>query len=174
LDQVLALYLSLSEIQSTRKVVPIIAEGPITKHLEKGRMTIIANLIDILRPKALLGICQTFSGGMWLPEKVWYQRLHAASCKKRRRIIFRHKRRGGNNRVVAVSKKTEKSLANLGGLHNLKIKLKSVGLQFSPPVDPAGFAPAFPVWQKQGPTRMNDGPMIHGRHEYNKGPIKSA
>ena len=57
----------------------IVAHTPVPKHFEKSRMTIIADIFNILRTKTSLRVCNPLTVRVLLAKKIWNHRLHSTS-----------------------------------------------------------------------------------------------
>ena len=59
----------------------IVAQTPVSEHLKKRCMTIIANVVDVLRSQTRLRIGNSLTFGMRLTKQVWNHRLHSGARK---------------------------------------------------------------------------------------------
>ncbi len=82
-------------------ILEVVTKGPVTEHLKKSRVSIVTDLIDVLRAETLLAIGNARACTMCLSQKVRQYRLHARPCKERRRIILRYERGGWHDGVAA-------------------------------------------------------------------------
>ena len=59
----------------------IVAQTPVPKHLKKCRMTIVANVVNILRSQTRLRIGNSLTFRVRLTKQVWNHRLHSGARK---------------------------------------------------------------------------------------------
>ena len=62
-------------------LLKIVAQAPVSKHLKKRCMAIIANVVDVLRSQTRLRIGNSLTFGMRLTKQVWNHRLHSGARK---------------------------------------------------------------------------------------------
>ena len=91
----------------------VIAQTPVAEHFEERRVPVVANFLNVLRPKTPLVVGDARAQRMTLAEKIREHRLHAGSRKERRRIIFRNQTRAGDDAVPFLFAKVEVGAAEI-------------------------------------------------------------
>ena len=79
-------------------VLEVVAETPAAEHLEEGRVSAVADLLDVLHAQAGLAVRQSGARGVILAEQVRQQGLHAAAGEQRRGVVLRNQRSARDDR----------------------------------------------------------------------------
>ena len=87
------------------------AETPVPEHLEEGRVSRVAHLVDVLGAKAGLRIHETVAGRMRLAQEIRDQRLHPRAGEQRRRVLAWDETRPRDDGVPASGEVVEVGLA---------------------------------------------------------------
>src|SRR5690606_1162007 len=82
----------------------VITHTPVAKHFKESRVTIIANVINILSAQTGLRIRNTLAVWVWLAKKIRNHGLHTTPGKKCCRIAGKNQRRSSYYMVAAVFK----------------------------------------------------------------------
>ena len=85
----------------------VVAQGPVSQHLEACQMMRVAYAVYIAGADTLLVIGKPSSCRVRLPQDIWYQRMHSRGGEKYGRIIFRNDRCTGNLCVSLGYKKID-------------------------------------------------------------------
>jgi len=72
-----------------RFLFEIVAQRPVAQHFKKSTMALVPHLVDIPCTHALLHVRQPRSRGVFFPQQVGDQRMHARGCKKHCRVVLR-------------------------------------------------------------------------------------
>ena len=102
-----------------RLLLEVVAEAPITQHLEEGEVTGgVADLLDVGRAKALLHVGEAACRRLFAAEEVGLEGLHPRRRQQHRGIVSRgHQRGRGHDLVPALREEGEVGLADVAGLH---------------------------------------------------------
>ena len=65
----------------------VVAQAPVTEHLEEGGMAIIANIVNVLSTQAGLRVGDALALWVCLTQQIWDHRLHARTSKECRRVV---------------------------------------------------------------------------------------
>ncbi|MNL33433.1 hypothetical protein D3C87_1553450 [compost metagenome] len=95
----------------------VITHAPVTKHLKKCRMAVIAYVFNVLRTKTGLAIDKPVTFWMLLTKKIWQEGLHATASKERRWIILEHEWCTSDNLVLTVVEELKIGVTDLLSVH---------------------------------------------------------
>ena len=66
----------------------IIAQTPVTEHLEEGQVRVVADFVNIARANAFLEVGQARAVGVFFAHQKGNQRVHSGGRKKDGRVVF--------------------------------------------------------------------------------------
>ena len=98
-------------------MLKIIAQTPVAKHLKKRRVTIVADIVNILRAQTRLTIGNPRAARVRLAKQERNHWLHTRAGKQRRRVVVQDKRCTLHDRVAALLIKLQILFANFLGIH---------------------------------------------------------
>ena len=89
-------------------MIEIIAQRPIAQHFEKRKVAVVAHFFYIARADAFLNVGKAFARGMFLPQKIGYQRVHARGGKQNAWVVFGNETCRFDDGMSAFAEKSQK------------------------------------------------------------------
>ena len=99
----------------------VVAQAPVAEHLEKGGVPVVADFLDVLRPKAGLRVGEPVAVRMFGAQQVSQQRLHPAAGEECGGVVLRHQRGPVDEGVAALLHQREVGAADFIGIHPVTV-----------------------------------------------------
>ena len=112
----------------------IVAQRPITQHLEKGAVRGIAHLVDVARAHAFLNVGQALARGVLLSQEIGDEGVHSRRGEEHGGVVFGNERRRGDHGVSLRSEKLQILFSQFVRFHsdNIIYRVFAFGKCFKP------------------------------------------